>query len=62
MPRPEAQAALKAMAARARASGAALSDVVRAAHPQIEPAFLDPAARLGQAPEEARAFARAVRG
>lgn len=62
MPRPEAQAAVKALVKEAQADGRTLEAAARDAYPQVEAGFFDPAARLGQAPVEARAFARAVRG
>jgi 3-carboxy-cis,cis-muconate cycloisomerase len=58
MPRPEAQAEVKRLAGVARANGAALPDLVAAAHPGLG---LSGLSSLGTAPAEARAFAKAVR-
>lgn len=63
MPRPEAAAAVKALAAEARATGVALPALAARDHPGRDwAALLSPAAQLGQAPAEARAFAAAARG
>jgi 3-carboxy-cis,cis-muconate cycloisomerase len=56
MPRPEAQAALKSLAAEARASGLPLTDLFTQRFPDV-PA---PAAPLGEAPALARRFAAQV--
>ncbi|MDU8913882.1 lyase family protein [Aestuariicoccus sp. MJ-SS9] len=61
MPRPEAQAAVKALAAKARETGAPLRDVALSAWPDLDPGLFDPARQLGQAPAEAAGFARAAR-
>lgn len=62
MPRPAAQAAVKALVAEARASGTALPALAARDFPgQDWAARLTPAALLGQAPAEARAFAAAAR-
>jgi 3-carboxy-cis,cis-muconate cycloisomerase len=53
MPRPEAQAAAKALAARALAENRDLIDLARAEHPRLDL----PGEDLGAAPDEARAFA-----
>jgi len=59
LPRPEAQAAVKALCQRARESGIPLHDLARDAWPEGElDAIFNPAAQLGAAPAEARAFAR----
>jgi 3-carboxy-cis,cis-muconate cycloisomerase len=58
MPRPEAQAEVKRLAAEARATGRALPDLVAAAHPGLD---LSGLTSLGTAPQDARAFARAAR-
>ena len=59
MPRPEAQAAVKALVKR----GKPLEAAAREAYPDLDLArAFDPARQLGTAPEEARAFARAARG
>ena len=57
MPRPEAQAQMKALCKRAMAGEGALPDLVAQAFPDID---IDPTAGLGTAPDEARAFAAAV--
>ena len=61
MPRPEAQATLKALAAEAGKSGRALPDLVAEACPEAPLPDLTPPASLGHAPSEARAFAQAAR-
>lgn len=62
MPRPEAQAEVKRLCAEARETGAALQDLVTRDHPALDaPTLFDPAAQMGEAPAEARAFAAAVR-
>ena len=60
MPRPEAQAATKALVAEAVQLGRPLSAVARAAHPGLPASLFDAAAQLGDAPATARAFARRV--
>ena len=62
MPRPEAQSESKRLCAKARETGTSLAEVAMAAHPDLPPGTFDPAAHLGQAPREARAFATAVQG
>jgi 3-carboxy-cis,cis-muconate cycloisomerase len=62
MPRPEAQAAVKRLAAQVRETGTPLPDLARAEWPDLPADLFAPAAALGTAPDEARAFARAVRG
>ena len=63
MPRPEAQAAIKALAGEAGKTGADLADLARAAYPDVpmEDVFA-PESQMGHAPEDARAFVRRVRG
>ncbi len=62
MPRPAAEAAVKALVAEARTRGTALPTLAARDFPGPDwPARLTPAALLGQAPAEARAFAAAVR-
>lgn len=62
LPRPEAQAAVKALAAEARATGTPLPALAEARWPgRGLAARLAPEAQMGQAPAEARAFAAAVR-
>jgi 3-carboxy-cis,cis-muconate cycloisomerase len=58
MPRPEAQAEIKRLAAEARATGRALPDLVGSAHPGLD---LSGLTSLGTAPQDARTFARAAR-
>lgn len=63
MPRPEAQAAVKAACREALATGVPLPALLAEAHPGVAlGAVTEPEAMLGQAPGEARAFAAAVRG
>ncbi|MFC2970120.1 class-II fumarase/aspartase family protein [Acidimangrovimonas pyrenivorans] len=58
MPRPEAQAAVKALAKEARATGTPLAELAAQRWPGTDwAAALAPEAQLGQAPAEARAFA-----
>lgn len=62
MPRPEAQAAVKALCKEAQAEGTPLARLVAARWPEHDlAAAFDPAAYLGIAPTEARAFAAAAR-
>jgi len=62
MPRPEAQAEVKALCKRALAERRPLPDLAAEAHPEADlAAAFDPARQLGTAPDEARAFARAAR-
>ena len=61
MPRPEAQAEVKRLAATARDTGRALPKLVAEAFPGTALPDLTPPASLGQAPAEARAFAAAAR-
>lgn len=58
MPRPEAQAAVKALCREATETGKALSQIVAEKHPEIDAALFDPKAQMGQASAEARAFAQ----
>jgi 3-carboxy-cis,cis-muconate cycloisomerase len=61
MPRPEAQAAVKALCREARDSHTPLSVLVRRDHPQIDIVGLfTPDRQMGQAPQEARRFAADV--
>lgn len=59
MPRPEAQARIKALCAEAQAGGGALPDLVRRDFPGLDLAV---ASGLGTAPAEARAFEAAAAG
>lgn len=62
MPRPEAQALLKALCSEALETGAHLSDLVARDWPQVDAqALFAPTAGLGTAPGDARRFAAAVR-
>jgi 3-carboxy-cis,cis-muconate cycloisomerase len=61
MPRPEAQDALKDMIANARENHRTLGEVALEAFPDLDPAFFDAGRHVGQAPEEARAFAKLAR-
>ncbi|MBT8417019.1 MAG: adenylosuccinate lyase family protein [Silicimonas sp.] len=62
IPRPEAQAAVKALVAKARTEGTGLADAARTAHPDLDLASVfDPAGQLGEAPAIARAFAKRAR-
>ncbi len=63
MPRPEAQAAVKALCAEAQAEATPLSRLVAGRWPERDlAAAFDTAAYLGTAPDEARAFAAAAAG
>lgn len=62
MPRPKAQAAVKALCAEAGESGRPLAELAAEAHPDIDLAgVFDAGAGLGLAPEDARCFAAAAR-
>lgn len=61
MPRAEAQTLVKELAKKANLGGRPLPDLVREAVPEMAMPDLAPPASLGQAPQEARAFARRVR-
>ncbi len=61
MPRPEAQAKVKALVGEALRSGAHLRDLALREFPDLDPGLFDPRKAMGQAPGEARAFAAAVR-
>ncbi|WP_420396958.1 lyase family protein [Nioella sp.] len=61
MPRPEAQAVVKSACKEALATGTPLLALLEAAHPDAElAAVTDPVRSMGEAPAEARAFAKAV--
>lgn len=61
LPRPEAQARVKALCAEARETGADLADLLARDFPALDWAAALGADALGTAPDEARAFAQAVR-
>jgi 3-carboxy-cis,cis-muconate cycloisomerase len=61
MPRPEAQAAVKALCAQAIAEGRPLPELARAAHPGLPAGTFDAQTQTGTAPAAARAFAARVR-
>ena len=61
MPRPEAQAAVKALCLQAQQSQTSLSELVAAAYPDLDtPPLFDPRHQMGHAPDDARAFAAAA--
>ncbi|WP_421905323.1 lyase family protein [Mameliella sp.] len=60
MPRPEAQAASKALCTQARDSDQPLEEIARAAHPDLPAELFDPVHQMGTAPADARAFAARV--
>ncbi|WP_296763378.1 lyase family protein [Sediminimonas sp.] len=62
MPRPDAQAAVKALCLEAGQTGAELADLAARDFPEADlSGVFDPSAQMGQAPTEAHAFAAAVR-
>ena len=61
MPRPEAQAAVKALCRQVAETGTPLPALARAAHPDLPDTLFEPARQLGQAPAEARAFSTRAR-
>ncbi|PYG33252.1 lyase family protein [Pelagimonas varians] len=61
MPRPQAQAAAKALCLEAREKGLPLADLSRAAHPDLPADLFEMERQMGIAPDEARNFAAAVR-
>ncbi|MBD3764047.1 MAG: adenylosuccinate lyase family protein [Rhodobacterales bacterium] len=61
LPRPQAQAQVKALCDRARRAGRALPDLAAEAFPDLDLTGAVARAALGTAPDEARAFAAAVR-
>lgn len=61
MPRPEAQAATKALCARALADRKPLPALVKAAYPNLPDSLFDLHAQLGHAPQNARRFVARVR-
>ncbi|THH37123.1 adenylosuccinate lyase family protein [Aliishimia ponticola] len=62
MPRPEAQLETKRLAAEVRETGQSLGALAMARYPDLPASLFMPAAQLGSAPQEARAFAAQVRG
>lgn len=62
LPRPEAAAQVKALALEARNTGTALPDLAFGRFAELRFDLFDPDKALGTAPDEARAFAKAVRG
>lgn len=60
MPRPEAQAATKALCAQAQETGVTLGELALQAHPNLPKSVFEPVSQMGQAPEGARAFAALV--
>ncbi len=61
MPRPDAQAAVKRLAAQARETGGSLIALAQAEWPDLPADIFAPEKNLGQAPSEARAFAERIR-
>lgn len=61
MSRPDAQAATKALVAQAVSTGTPLATLARVAHPDLPADLFDPAAQMGLAPMDARAFVKRVR-
>ncbi|WP_299547191.1 lyase family protein [uncultured Tateyamaria sp.] len=61
MARPDAQAATKALIAKAIASEQSLETVARIAHPDLPESLFDPSAQMGAAPSDARAFANRMK-
>lgn len=61
MPRPDAQAATKALVAEAVASEQSLESVARIAHPDLPDTLFNPSAQLGTAPADAIVFANRVK-
>ena len=61
MPRPQAQAAVKDLCARAMAEDTPLADLARDVFPTLSQEALNPMSQLGQAPAEARRFAARVK-
>ena len=62
MPRPEAQAAVKALCREATDTGSPLSQIVARHHPDLSQALFDPTTQLGLAPQEAWAFSERAAG
>ncbi|CAN0585963.1 unnamed protein product [Ectocarpus sp. 12 AP-2014] len=62
MPRPDAQAAVKALCLSANETGQPLSQIVAQDYPDLPRDLFDPARQMGHAPAEARAFAARAAG
>ncbi|WP_299588656.1 lyase family protein [uncultured Tateyamaria sp.] len=60
MSRPDAQAATKALVTEAIAQGLPLSTVARTTYPDLPASLFEATDQMGHAPDDARAFARAV--
>jgi 3-carboxy-cis,cis-muconate cycloisomerase len=60
MPRPKAQARTKELVAEAVRTTTPLSEIAHAAEPDLPPTLFQSAAQLGNAPSDARAFAKRV--
>ena len=60
MPRPDAQAATKALCAQAQERGVTLGELALKAYPDLPKSIFEPARQMGQAPNSARAFAALV--
>ena len=60
MPRPEAQAATKAMVAQAVETGTSLQTVAQTEFPDLSDDLFDPSKQMGLAPDAARAFAKRI--
>ena len=61
MPRPDAQAATKQLCQKAQSKGVSLLKLAKATHPELDLAAFEHGKTMGQAPEEARAFAASVK-
>ncbi|MEL6620695.1 MAG: lyase family protein [Pseudomonadota bacterium] len=62
LPRPDAQAATKALVAQAVDTGSPLEQIARTAYPDLPPDLFDAGSQLGHAAADARAFAKRVAG
>lgn len=61
LPRPEAQARVKALCREAQDTGTPLAELVARDHPEVDSArIFDPGQQMGQAPQDARKFAAGV--
>jgi len=61
MPRPDAQVETKKLCTQAIETGQELAVIAQAAHPSISPATFQATDQMGHAPDQARAFAAAVK-